>query len=139
MGAGRIRFKRGPSLMKQVSTKRSSTSRFSSFCVALATADFTTFSISRVDLGLFVNFRVMSASLTLFPRIKSTTSRAFCGDMRMNRLVALLTIVNLLSVPEPARHHQRPVHRLHPPTRQRHLVLQRVRRLCLLCRPRCDL
>src|SRR5262249_57672805 len=131
-------FKRGTSLMKQVSTKRLSTSRFSSFCVALATADFTTFSISRVDLGLFVNFRVMSASLTLFPRIKSTTNRAFCGDMRINRLVALLTILNLLSARGQARHH-RPVHRHHQAPRHHHLVLRRAPPLCLLCRPRCDL
>src|SRR5215467_7247375 len=137
MGAGRIRFKRGPSLMKQVSTKRLSTSRFSSFCVALATADFTTFSISRVDLGLFVNFRVMSASLTLFPRIKSTTNRAFCGDMRMNLLVALLTMINLLSAGELTRHHQLPVHRHYPALRHR-LALQRVRQLCLSFLSRCD-
>src|SRR5262249_630612 len=141
MGAGRIRFKRGPSLMKQVSTKRLSTSRFSSFCVALATADFTTFSISRVDLGLFVNFRVMSASLTLFPRIKSTTNRAFCGDMRINRLVALLTILNLLSARGPIRH-RRPV-RLHPEhhhqARRRHPAGQRARSLWLFFPPPSDL
>src|SRR5215471_3860187 len=96
--------------MKHDSTKSVSTSRFSSFCVAFATADFTTFSISRVDFGLFVNFKVMSASFTFLPRIRSTTSRAFCGDIRMNRLVALLTIVtrfNSLSGP------QEPLHRRH--------------------------
>src|SRR5215470_3822662 len=140
MGAGRIRFKRGPSLMKHVSTKRSSTSRFSSAWVALATADFTTFSISRVDLGLFVNFRVISASLTLFPRIKSTTSRAFCGDMRINLPVAELTIfplLNLLSAATEPTHRHRPVH--HHPARRHRLALQRVRPLCLLCLPRYDL
>ena len=68
---------------------------FSDFCVALATADFTTFSISRVAL-LFVNFSVISASFTFLPRIRSTTSRAFCGDIRMNRLVALLIMSLLL-------------------------------------------
>src|SRR5215475_1243159 len=108
MGAGRIRFSRGPSLMKHVSTNKLSTSTFSSFCVAFATADFTTFSISRVDFGLFVNFSVISASFTFLPRIKSTTSRAFCGDMRINRLVALLFIINSLSGP------QAPLHRRHP-------------------------
>src|SRR5215471_10605059 len=92
--------------MKHDSTKSVSTSRFSSFCVALATADFTTFSISRVDFGLFVNFKVMSASFTSFPRIKSTTSRAFCGDMRMKRLTALLIIFNLPSE-EPQAHRRR--------------------------------
>src|SRR5437764_11916506 len=114
MGAGRMRFNRGPSLMKHVSTKRLSTSRFSSFCVAFATADLTTFSISRVDFGLFVNFNVIRASFTFLPRIRSIASRAFWGDMRMNLLVALLIMFNLLSVPEePHRrhHHLRPADR----------------------------
>src|SRR6185369_12947265 len=119
-----MRFKRGPSLMKHVSTKSVSTSRFSSFCVALATADFTTFSISRVDFGLFVNFKVINASFTFLPRIKSTTRRAFCGDMRTNRLVALLIMINLPSERPELRHrrlHQlevlpeRPLCLSHPP------------------------
>ena len=83
--------------MKHFSTNRLSTSTFSSFCVAFATADLTTFSISRVDFGLFVNFSVISASFTFLPRIKSTASRAFCGDMRINLLVALLIIFHFLS------------------------------------------
>ena len=58
--------------MKHVSTNRLSTSMFSIFCVALATADFTTFSISRVAFGLLVNFSVISASFTFLPRIRST-------------------------------------------------------------------
>src|ERR1700733_3299980 len=99
MGAGRIRFCRGPSLMKHVWTNKLSTSMFSFFWVAFATADFTTFSISRVDFGLFVNFSVMSASFTFLPRMRSTTSRAFCGDIRMNRLVALLIMISSLSEP----------------------------------------
>ena len=65
---------------------------FSDFVVAFATADFTTFSISRVAFGLFVNLKVISASFTFLPRMRSTTSRAFCGDIRMNLLVALLII-----------------------------------------------
>src|SRR5712675_1580424 len=80
--------------MKHVSTNSLSTSIFSSFCVAFATADF----------GLFVNFNVINASLTFFPRIKSTASRAFCGDMRMNLLVALLIMLNPLSVLPELRH-----------------------------------
>src|SRR5262245_9252171 len=116
MGAGRMRFCRGPSLMKHVSTKSLSTSRFSSFCVAFATADFTTFSISRVDFGLLVNFSVINASFTFLPRIKSTTRRAFCGDIRINRLVALLTIP-FLNLPwarvrrRLQEHHRHPEHR----------------------------
>src|SRR2546428_7743336 len=118
MGAGRIRFNRGPSLMKHRSTNRLSASMFSSFCVALATADLTTFSISRVAFGLFVTFNVMSASFTFLPRIKSIVSRVFWGDMRMNLLVALLTIINSLSVMlvlEQERHRRphRPALRLH--------------------------
>src|SRR5438093_7305526 len=114
MGAGRIRFNRGPSLMKHRSTNRLSASMFSSFCVALATADLTTFSISRVALGLFVNFNVISASFTFLPRIKSIVSRAFCGDKRINLLVALLTMINSLSVleQEPHRRPLRPALRL---------------------------
>src|SRR6059036_2241055 len=109
MGAGRIRFNRGPSLMKQRSTKRLSASMFSSFCVALATADLTTFSISRVAFGLFVNFNVISASFTFLPRIKSIVSRAFCGDKRINLLVALLTIINSLSMVLEQEPHRRPL------------------------------
>src|SRR5689334_20339041 len=71
---------------------RSSTSMFSDLLLALATADLTVFSISRVAL-LLVNFNVMSASLTFLPRIRSMTSRAFCGDIGIYRLVALLIII----------------------------------------------
>jgi hypothetical protein len=42
---------------------------------------------------LFVNFNVIKASLTFLPRIRSMTSRAFCGDIGMYRLVALLIII----------------------------------------------
>src|SRR5712692_2090402 len=97
--------------MKHRSTNRLSTSTFSSFCVAFATADLTTFSISRVDFGLFVNFNVISASFTFLPRIKSIASRAFCGDIRMNLLVALLVMLNSPSAPELRLRHL--VHRLH--------------------------
>src|SRR5678815_12931 len=102
IGAGRTRFCRGPSLMKQRSMYRSSTSTFSDFWLALATADFTVFSISRVA-PLFVNFNVIRASLTFLPRIRSMTSRAFCGDIGMYRLVALLIILETpaLLLPDP--------------------------------------
>src|SRR5688572_5078877 len=75
--------------MKAVSTNRLSTSTASDFWLALATAERTTFSISPVA-RLFVNFSVISASLTFFPRIMSTTSRAFWGDILINRPEALL-------------------------------------------------
>src|SRR5882672_10010892 len=105
--------------MKHFSTNRSSMSMFSDFCVAFATADFTTFSISRVALGLFVNFKVISASFTFLPRIRSTTSRAFCGDIRMNLLVALLIIDLPIQLSERLpvlllRHHQAPKTALRP-------------------------
>src|SRR5437879_13337831 len=87
--------------MKHLSTNRLSTSTFSSFCVAFATADLTTFSISRVDFGLFVNFNVISAWFTFLPRIKSITRRAFCGDLRRNLLVGLVVMLNPLSVLRP--------------------------------------
>ena len=108
--------------MKHFSTKRLSTSRFSSFCVAFATADLTTFSISRVDFGLFVNFSVISASFTFLPRIKSIASRAFCGDMRINLLVALLIMLNPLSVLPALRHR---LHQLHHPEMEDRRLEQR--------------
>src|SRR5690349_15018523 len=129
-----MRFNLGPSLIKHVSTNRLSTSTFSSFCVAFATADFTTFSISRVDFGLLVNFSVISASFTFFPRIRSTTSRAFWGDMRMNRLVALLFMLVLILLSEqpelkPARRHRR----------HRRSAVRPGRSLCLSHRRHCGL
>src|SRR6187200_885935 len=84
-----MRFCRGPSLMYAVSTNRLSTSTFSDFWLALATAERTTFSISTVAL-LFVNLSVINASLTFLPRIMSTTRRAFWGDILINRPEALL-------------------------------------------------
>jgi hypothetical protein len=72
-----------------------STSTFSDFWLALATADFTVFSISRVA-ALLVNFSVINASFTFLPRMRSITRRAFWGDMRMYLLVALLIIVTSL-------------------------------------------
>src|SRR4029077_13662845 len=80
---------------------------FSSFCVPLGTADLTPFSISRVDFGLLVNFNVISASFTFLPRIKSTASRAFCGDRRINLPVALLIMFSSLSARERERRHLR--------------------------------
>src|SRR5436190_7317350 len=62
---------------------------FSDLLLAFATAERTTFSISVVAL-LLVNLSVINASLTSFPRIKSTTSRAFCGDILIKRPEALL-------------------------------------------------
>src|SRR5580658_160930 len=91
MGAGRIRFCRGPSFTYASLTTNSSTStsllRFS----ALAMAESKTFRTVGA-MRLLVWRKMMRASLAERPRIKSTTSRAFCGDDRIYRASALACI-----------------------------------------------
>src|SRR5580704_5163035 len=92
MGAGRIRFWRGPSFTYASLTTNSSTStsllRFS----ALAMAESKTFSTVGA-MRLLVWRKMIRASLAERPRIKSTTNRAFCGDDRIYRASALACIV----------------------------------------------
>src|SRR5271170_966866 len=92
MGAGRMRFWRGPSFTYASLTTSSSTStslfRFS----ALAMAESKTFKTVGA-MRLLVWRKMMRASLAERPRIKSTTSRAFCGDDRIYRASALACIV----------------------------------------------
>src|ERR1700722_2133022 len=92
MGAGRMRFWRGPSLTYASLTTSSPTStsllRFS----ALAMAESSTFSTVGA-MRLLVWRKIMRASLAERPRIKSTTRRAFCGDDRIYRASALACIV----------------------------------------------
>ncbi len=85
MGAGRIRFMRGPSLATADFTYRLSTST-SSPCswlrwLAFCNAERRTFSTSGAT-DFLVNATVFSASSTPRPLIRSSTSRAFCGDTR---------------------------------------------------------
>src|ERR1700678_1604639 len=92
MGAGRMRFCRGPSLTYASLTNSWSTStsllRFS----ALAMAESKTLRTVGA-MRLLVWRKIMRASLAERPRIKSTTSRAFCGDDRIYRASALACIV----------------------------------------------
>src|SRR5271170_6498187 len=95
MGAGRIRFQRGPSFTKHCETKSSSSStRSSLFCLALAMALRSTFSMGPAA-RFGVKRSVCSASPTFCPRIKSMTKRAFCGDMRTCRAPACASITGV--------------------------------------------
>src|SRR5438128_5056523 len=85
MGAGRSRFQRGPSFTKHFATYSSSTSSgapaSSALRSALAMALRSTFSMC-LAARFGVYFSVCNASWAFCPRIRSITSRAFCGDIR---------------------------------------------------------
>src|SRR5689334_6457630 len=95
MGAGRNRFQRGPSFTKQFETYSSSTSSgapaSSALRSALAMALRSTFSMC-LAARFGVYFSVSSALCAFCPRIRSITSRAFCGDMRTCRARACASI-----------------------------------------------
>src|SRR5258708_30518473 len=95
IGAGRKRFQRVPSLTKQLFTNSSSTSSgapaSSALRSALAMALRKTFSMC-LAARFGVKRSVCSAACALCPRIKSITSRAFCGDMRTCRARACASI-----------------------------------------------
>src|SRR6267378_4813158 len=95
MGAGRSRFQRGPSFTKQFATNSSSTSSgapaSSALRSAFAIALRSTFSMC-LAARFCVYFSVCSASCAFAPRIKSITSRAFCGDIRTCRASACASI-----------------------------------------------
>src|SRR5579859_1628803 len=95
MGAGRSRFHRGPSFTKQFETYSSSTSSgapaSSALRSALAMALRSTFSMCFAE-RFCVYFSVSSALCAFCPRIRSITSRAFCGDMRTCRARACASI-----------------------------------------------
>src|SRR5437763_8555090 len=95
MGAGRSRFQRGPSFTKQFETYSSSTSSgapaSSALRSALAMALRSTFSMC-LAARFCVYFSVCSALCAFCPRIRSITSRAFCGDMRTWRARACASI-----------------------------------------------
>src|SRR5690242_14630229 len=95
MGAGRNRFQRGPSFTKQFETYSSSTSSgapdSSALRSALAMALRSTFSMC-LAARFCVYFSVSSALCAFCPRIRSITSRAFCGDMRTCRARACASI-----------------------------------------------
>src|SRR5262245_49288627 len=63
-----------------------------SFCCRFATADRSTFAISRAII-LRVNCSVASAWLTLLPRMRSHTRPAFWADVRTPRAVACASTI----------------------------------------------
>jgi hypothetical protein len=83
----RQRFMTGPSSTYAADTIRSSPARLW-FASALATAELSTFSISRAA-ARWVNASTVRASGTERPRMCSTTSRALRGDMRTHLATAL--------------------------------------------------
>src|SRR5271156_504056 len=95
MGAGRMRFQRGPSLTKHCETNSSSTSSgapaSSALRSALAMALCSNFSMGP-EARFWVKRKVWIASFTFCPRIRSITKRAFCGDMRTCRAPACASI-----------------------------------------------
>src|SRR5271170_1194432 len=101
MGAGRMRFQRGPSLTKHCETNSSSTSSgapaSSALRSALAMALCSNFSMGP-EARIWVKRSVWMASCTFCPRIKSMTKRAFCGDMRTCRAPACASINGVAGV-----------------------------------------
>src|SRR5579864_497829 len=93
MGAGRTRFMRGPSLTYASVTNSLSTSTSLDRFSALAMADRRTFSTEGA-MRLLVVRKILIASPAFWPRIKSTTSRAFWGDVRMYRASALASMTD---------------------------------------------
>src|SRR5512136_1067078 len=64
------------------------------FCVALAMALLSTF-LTSPAARLRENARIRSASSAFMPRTRSTTSRAFCGDILTNRAIAFASMTSL--------------------------------------------
>src|SRR5260370_21421927 len=92
MGVGLARVCRGHSLTYASDTTRLSTSTSFEAFFALAIADFSTFSTLGA-MRLFTACSVRIAEPAFCPRIKSTTSRAFCGETRTYLASALDSIV----------------------------------------------
>src|SRR5260370_17332639 len=92
MGVGLARVCRGHSLTYASDTTRLSTSTSFEAFFALAIADFSTFSTLGA-MRLFTDCSIRIAEPAFCPRIKSTTSRAFCGETRTYLPSALDSIV----------------------------------------------
>src|SRR3990172_5994183 len=90
MGAGRNRFWEAPTFTQALLTYRVPTS-ITPVCPALAIAESRTFFTVAAE-ALFARARIVRASEIFFPRIRSTTRRAFLGETRMNFAVALASI-----------------------------------------------
>src|SRR5438067_7691322 len=85
---------RGPSLTYASDTNSRSTSTSSFRFCALAIADCSTFSTVGA-IRLLVVRSVVSAAPAFCPRIRSTTRRAFCGEIRMYLASALACMPSL--------------------------------------------
>src|ERR1035438_569321 len=98
MGAGRIRFIRGPSFATACFTYRLSRSTSRPFSVlrkfALSIADCNSFATVAATRFL-VKASVFRASSTRRPLIRFSTSRAFCGETRMYFASARNSIISL--------------------------------------------
>ena len=94
MGAGRTRFWRGPSFTYASDTTSRSTSTSSKRSFALAIAESKTLRTVGA-MRLFVERSVVRAWSALWPRIRSTTSRAFCGDTLIYLASALASMFAL--------------------------------------------
>jgi hypothetical protein len=93
IGAGRTRFCEGPLLAWHFDTnKRATSPPNASCCCALATAERSTFATSRAT-DLRLNCNADNAWLTSLPRMRSSTSPAFCADVRMYLAVASARIM----------------------------------------------
>src|SRR5450759_3812758 len=116
MGAGRTRFLRGPSLTSASLTYSWSTSTSSFRFVALAMALCSTFSTVGA-MRLLVVRSVVNAAPACWPRIRSTTSLAFCGETRIYRASAFACMLS--SMPSVVTHEC--LGRLRARLRRRHL------------------
>src|SRR5690242_2334577 len=97
MGAGRMRFMRGPSLTYASVTNNWSTSTSFERFSALAMAERRTFSTIGA-IRLLTERRMLMAVPAFWPRIMSTTSRTFCGDVRTYLASALCIQISLASL-----------------------------------------
>src|SRR6267142_1646383 len=94
MARGCTRLSEGPPSATAWTTRRSSRLRTWWLCSALATAERSTFSMSRAA-ARGVNSSVASASPTALPRIWSRTSRALRADTRRKRARAVVIMLGL--------------------------------------------
>src|ERR1022692_659264 len=92
MGAGRMRFMRGPSFTYASETNNSSTSTSSFLFRAFEIADWRTFSTVGA-IRLLVVRRVVIAEPAFWPRMRSTTSLAFCAETRIYLASALASML----------------------------------------------
>src|SRR2546428_10524823 len=86
-----MRSRRGPSFTKILDPTSSSASTPPSLVSALATAERSSFSRS-LAFNFLVKRRMLSASSTFLPRMRSAISRTFCGEAFRYLRVAVASI-----------------------------------------------